>query len=114
MTTPTFSPPIKPIIGGAKKSMYAVRQATFGDGHVQRAADGINNIRYTYDLTWIGSVANIDTIASFLDARAGWQAFFYTVSGDISRKFIARAYNRIYSHGKADTLSVTFEEVMDP
>ena len=44
--------------------------ASFGDGYVQRVADGINHKPREWALTFVRPKAEIDAIESFLDANA--------------------------------------------
>lgn len=114
MTIQTFSPPRPPSLGSKKNIVYAIKEANFGEGHVQRAADGINNKRVSWELTWNGlTVAEADTIEAFFDARGGYQAFYYTVAGDIQRKYRCKNPMRLQAEGQADRITVTFEQVFD-
>lgn len=115
MTTPTFTPARAPSIGGVQKDIqYKIREAEFGDGYSQRAADGINNKRVTFQLQWKAlNKTHADAIEAFLDARRGVQAFYYTVPDDVQRKYICKNFNRPQAHGKADSISATFVQVFD-
>jgi phage-related protein len=76
MTTQTFTwaPDAKPS-GDVK---FRVLTAQFGDGYKQAAADGINNREQSWPLSFTGTKAQITPIRDFLDARQGYQSFFWT------------------------------------
>jgi len=52
MTLQTFTPPIQPSVGATNKPKVKILKADFGDGYTQAAADGTNNIRAEFSLTW--------------------------------------------------------------
>lgn len=92
-----------------------MRNAGFGDGYVQRAADGLNTKLVSWDLVWSAlATANADTIEAFFDGLLGYQAFLYTVSGDSQRKYTASGFTRVQAQGRADSISVTITQVFDP
>jgi len=65
--------------GTSVKTDLKVLEAEFGDGYTQRAADGINHIRETWDVQW-NNLDKVDAfiIIDFLKARGGWDAFYWT------------------------------------
>ena len=78
MTTPTF-PAIEPTIGARESVEYATLDAAFGDGYVQSVIDGLNARRVQWALEWrYVDAAQAHQIASFLDARAGAETFWWT------------------------------------
>lgn len=71
----------------AKDRTYAIRENSFGDGYVQRSADGLNNVRATWNVSWTNlTTAEKDVIEQFLDSTGGWQPFTWTAPGDSSPK----------------------------
>lgn len=112
----TFNPPIQPSISGLSKSVNArALVATFGDGYTQRGSDGLNAIGRTYSLTWNAlSVANADTIESFFEARAGYEAFEWTAPRDsVAKKWIVQEWTRSNIDPTLDSISATFIQVFD-
>lgn len=73
--------------GTSVKTEIKILKADFGDGYTQRAADGLNNIKESWDVEW----KNIDKdtafeIVNFIKARKGYQGFFWTPPGfDVAR-----------------------------
>lgn len=115
MPIQTFAPPRAPSLQGKKDIGYRTLKATFGDGYQQRAGDGINTKMVKWDLVWEGlTIAEADAMEAFFDARAGFEAFYYTMPNDIQRKYICEKPVRIQAHGKADSISVTIEQVFNP
>lgn len=114
MTTPTFTPPKAPDRGLTKKSQTKTLEADFGDGYSQRANDGLNNIRRNLPLTWtLLTPEEADEIESFLEARKGSEAFFYTAPRDTTpKKWRCKTWDRTMN-GVDDTITATFEQVFD-
>lgn len=62
---------------------FTVLENVFGDGYIQRAADGLNSNRNTWSATWTNLTdAESDLVFGFLKARAGYQPFYYQAPGD--------------------------------
>ncbi|MCH9665874.1 MAG: phage tail protein [Gammaproteobacteria bacterium] len=73
-------PDIPPSIDTPGKSTeFSVLEASFGDGYVQAAADGINNIREEWQLSWSG-ITDVEgsQIVAFLNSHGGYKAFRWT------------------------------------
>lgn len=111
---PTFTPPSDPQISGEESHGYRVLNAQFGDGYEQVAGDGLNVKEYSINLNWAAlSKADADSIATFLDGRAGSEAFDYTIPGDsTAKKFRCDSWSRTRT-GAFDSISSTFREVND-
>lgn len=113
MATQTFTwQPSLEVVGTTKD---LVRGAQFGDGYSQAVADGINNVSDTWPLTFSGSSAYIGAIKAFLDARAGYQSFYWTPPLRAQGVFRCTARSTPQPHG-ADTYTytATFTEVFNP
>lgn len=109
----TFVPPINPTVGTAIRPEIKKLKAEFGDGYRQRAPDGLNHVRYVYELTWEGALASIDEILLFLDARGAVEAFLYTPVGELLPKtFVCEEWSKVRSTplGK---LTAKFTQVFD-
>jgi phage-related protein len=111
--TVTFTPAIPPGVSSSKKTEYRVKKADFGDGMVQVAKDGVNNVTVTWSLIWpVLSVAQGLALQTFFNARAGYESFFYTVPGDIQRLY--RSGETVMAYDQSGVLvsfSVTLTEV---
>lgn len=116
MPADDFVPARKPSLGGKQKTDFRVKTAGFGDGYVQRAADGINAATVSWELIWSALLPSEATaIRDFFLARGGWQSFLYTVPGDIQRRYItATSLDLMQARGLSDSFSVTLQEVHDP
>lgn len=109
-----FTPPKAPLVGPDQATAFAVKNATFGDGYVQRAADGINNTTDTVTLQWpFLTPSQADTIAAFIKATGGWQAISYQIPGDSAAKLWTASAPSRQNFGPYSTYSVTFTQVHD-
>jgi phage-related protein len=115
MALPTFAPARPPGYQSGQDVTYKTKEAPFGDGYMQRGADGIHNEAVTWSLNWSALLpAEYEDIAAFLKARGGYQAFLYTVPGDIERKYKCKTWKRGNASHATRSLQATFEEVLDP
>lgn len=91
-----------------------ILEATFGDGYVQRAADGINVNPQSWSLTFSGrSDAEADAIESFLNTQLAVTAFDWTPPGKSSAKFRCVEWSRSYDTNNGTTITATFDEVFE-
>ncbi|WP_316886282.1 phage tail protein [Ralstonia thomasii] len=106
----TWSPLIEP----TGETKFATRVAQFGDGYSQAVADGINNKRDSWPLSFVGHAAYIAPIRTFLDGLSGVRSFFWTPPLRTQGLFRASAYTVNPKGGDAYQLDVTFTEVFNP
>jgi phage-related protein len=93
-----------------------IQEAVFGDGYSQRSADGINNIKQVWRLSFTRrSGADVDGIYDFLRARGGVEHFLWTPRGEASpRKFICKTWRRSYDHyDVVQGITFSLEEVFE-
>jgi phage-related protein len=88
-----------------------VRKAQFGDGYVQSVADGIHNKVRQWPLTFRGTAAKMQAIASFIDAHAGATSFLWTPPNDTQGYFTCESYTVQAQGADVYTLTATFQEV---
>lgn len=106
-----------PSVGASQKKSFRVLQSSFGNGYEQVTVDGINSQRQEWSISW----SNIDidttlyTIKTFLDARGGNEAFYWTPPGGTQIAVrMADGYNENYNVTlNVGTLSSVFKEVYD-
>ena len=111
----TTFPSITPTYGTQKRSQPNVRIAQFGSGYSQRTTFGINQNPKQFDLTFVVSETDADTIETFLDARGGVENFTFTPPGESSSmKFICRQWDKSIPYLNRATIQATFEEVFEP
>lgn len=93
-----------------------VLKAAFGDGYVQRVADGRNSIVGMYSVMFQNlRESEAATLLDFLKARKGYQAFNYTPPGEsTARLWVCEEWSK--NHTDANIVSVTakFQEVFTP
>lgn len=108
-------PNIKPTYGSKYKTTCRVLKSSFGDGYVQRAPDGLNNVSKTMDFVWTGlTSANADRIIEFLEDQEGSTAFYFTLPRTTTKlKWICSEWEYTWEEGEAATISATFEQVFD-
>lgn len=91
-----------------------VKVAKFGDGYEQRLADGINTIAEVWQLTFAARTnAEAGQIDDFLKARAAVENFDWTPPNGLAGKYICREWSRTPTHGNAETITATFEQVFE-
>jgi phage-related protein len=112
MTTPTFNWKHDAKPTGTKT--FRVLGAQFGDGYKQRAADGINNDSQSWPLTFTGRSTDLAPIMAFLDARAGWQSFYWTPPLGAQGFYTCDKYDRRQLGGDAWQITATFEQSFQP
>lgn len=118
MTTPTFTPPAGCGIttGTSAPTKPRVRKAEFGDGYIQRSADGINSVRRTstVKITTI-SFDDAETIESFFRARRGVEAFWWTFPVEnVARKWVCESWTVTAPNPVHVDIQAEFTEVFDP
>ena len=75
-------PDIAPSRDSGFSSRVRLRRASFGDGYVQTAADGLNAEQRTYRAAFnVRPHADIETVRAFLSARGGHTPFLFTPPG---------------------------------
>lgn len=112
MTTLTFtwSPRLEP----TGTITYRTLSAKFGDGYEQRAADGINNKSQMWPLSFVGDAAYVTPARDFLDARVGYQSFYWTPPLGVQGLYRCSSHTlRPLGNGNYE-LMATFEQAFQP
>jgi phage-related protein len=109
-------PAITPSYGAQKTSQPKVRNVQFGDGYSQRLRYGLNQDPKQWDLTWQNiTEANADTIETFLEARAGAEAFDWTPPDSATAyKWICQQWSKTIPYLNRATITATFVQVFEP
>ena len=108
-------PAITPTYGAQKTSQPRVAKVQFGDGYEMRAVFGLNQNPKSWSLAWEISEADADTIETFLDARAGQEAFDWTAPGEASSaKYVCADWNKSIPYLNRATIQATFMQVFEP
>lgn len=109
----TWSPSFSPV----SQRQPRIVSVKFGDGYEQRGLDGINADLQKWQLTFQHCpVAEADAIEAFFTSN---QAAIVPFSWQPPRagtasKFICRSWTRTIQSPVTDTITATFEQVMDP
>lgn len=88
--------------------------AQFGDGYKQTAADGINNKAQSWPLIFTGLSATVTPIKDFLDARMGYQSFFWTPPLGVQGYYKCASYAPRHLGGDLYEIAATFEQSFQP
>lgn len=100
--------------GTAGTATYRRLAAQFGDGYEQTAADGINNKVQSWPVSFVGKSAKITPIRDFLDARMGYQAFYWTPPLGVQGFYKCKSTTLRALGGGNYELSGTFEQSFQP
>jgi len=93
---------------------FRVLKAQFGDGYAQTVADGINNASQSWPLSFTGRAAAVKPIADFLDARAGWQSFYWTPPLGVQGFYKCVSYEKRQLGSDVWQITATFEQSFQP
>ena len=109
-------PSITPTYGVQKSSAPVTRKVQFGDGYEQRLTFGLNQNPKSFSLTFEVSETDSDTIETFLDARAAYNASFdFTPPGEgSSSKFVCEQWTKSIPYLNRATIQATFRQVFEP
>jgi phage-related protein len=79
MAVPVFTPSVEPDFNSSEDVAFKILENQFGDGYAQRSADGLNNTRRSWSVSWTNVTdAEMSEIYDFLIARGGWESFLWT------------------------------------
>lgn len=109
-------PDIPPSYTSRGDTGFRVREAEFGDGYSQRAADGLNSVGRVWSLTWQNRPnADVTTLYDFLVGKLGFEAFEWTAPDESSpRLWVCReGVTKTPVTAGYSTLTAEFEEVFD-
>ena len=106
---------IKPTITGSSKSVSTnVREIKLGSNYTQRTADGINNVKQRWGLEFLGTIAEIDELDDFFNARGGWDDFGWTPPRQSTvLRWTCKTWDRDGVSATHDTLRATIEQQFD-
>lgn len=94
---------------------HATLEARFGDGYAQVAADGLNNARQSWPLTFVGREAYVAAIRDFFDRHKGARSFLWTPPLGVQGRYLARGGYQLTPKGKGlYSITATFEQVFHP
>lgn len=99
--------------GLAADHSYSVTKASYKDGYVQRAPNGLFSRTRSFSPTWTNlSYEQKCEVVQFLDDRLGCEPFWWTTPEDEQIKVICeKGVKHTYDYYDGYTVSATFEEV---
>jgi len=124
---PAADTTIRPDKSLKRSSTPKVHLATFGDGYEQRLADGINNIKEEFSVSFqTRPKADIDDIVGYLDSLKGVTAFNFTIpdsnqlsntspdtAGERIIKVVCDSFDITYDYGDFYSASAKFRRVYE-
>lgn len=96
-----------------KKNKPRVNKLQFGDGYEQRISDGINTNPEEWSLSFSTDPTTVNSIDSFLEARAGLEAFLWTTPAGNTLSFKCEEWDVGYDNPGRSVLSATFVQVFE-
>ena len=118
MAFATFTPPggVSFSTGTSESRKPRVLTAGFGDGYVQRTADGRNadlaELNVRFDVLY---QSEAETIFQFFRSKGGYIPFKFTLPGEASpRKWIASEFTRVWDGATIVAVAAVWKEVVDP
>tara|TARA_R100000329_G_scaffold31338_1_gene28920 strand:+ start:179 stop:538 length:360 start_codon:yes stop_codon:yes gene_type:complete len=105
-----------PIYNSRKTNAPNTRVVKFGDGYEHRTSFGLNQNAKIFNLTFVESEADADTLTDFFDARAVDGAnFTYTVPTESAMNFVVEGgYTKTNTYLGRATVQVSFRQVFEP
>jgi phage-related protein len=93
-----------------------VKQIKFGDGYMQRQAQGMNTTPEAWDLTFSNRTqTEADAIDDFLSAANGIDSFDWTPPNEADPiKVICSSWQKTFVAAGATTITATFSQVFEP
>jgi phage-related protein len=94
---------------------YKIIETKYGNGYSQRAADGINSIQDSWNVTWNNlSSSEFSTVLTALDTTKGSDYLTWTAPGDgASKKYICRKVTKRALAGNLYSVSAELQQVFD-
>lgn len=79
-------------LGSDNETAFGVLENRFGDGYIQRAADGLNSNKDRWNVAWTNLTdAEMNLLYGFLRERAGYKPFYFLAPGDdVQKQWTAR------------------------
>ena len=92
-----------------------VKLVRFGDGYVQRGADGINLYPQVWDITFANrSAVECDDIEALLRSAAGGTISWVPPGATLPINFMCLEWKRLYQDFDAHTITCQLEQVFEP
>lgn len=116
MAIQTLTPSHGPVFPYTQDHSPKVNNTTYGDGYIERSANGINHDPETLSLSWKPlSKEEADYIFDFLKERGGIEAFLWQPPDEDSpRKFFCPKYKRSKITAGNYSVTATFKQDYNP
>jgi phage-related protein len=111
--TVAFNPSINPSMPLVESVSHRVNKTPFGDGYVQRAADGLNSEVEAVELVWDhANLVERDELLAFLKARGGVEPFTCTFLTSTA-SFVCEGYSSSKNTANSYTVRAELEQVFE-
>lgn len=102
-------------VGTNGQKSFAVLKSPFGDGYIQRMADGINNTTRKWNVTIADKYAfELQPVKDFLDRHAGAKSFLWTPPNGVQGYFVCEGYTETPAAAGLEGITAVFEEDFTP
>lgn len=100
--------------GASRTSTPNVNKSAFGEGYVQRSANGINSVAEKWSLSFtIRTKAEVLAMVAMLRAAKGVSNFDFIAPDGVDAKFTCDSWSDVYYHQGNASLTATFERVYE-
>jgi phage-related protein len=110
----------RPDKGFTRKNTPTIFRTQFGDGYEQRLANGINNLKQEFSISFATRTkADIDDIVDFFELKGGVTPFNYTYEdsnesgGEKTVKVVCDEWQQTWEYAEYYSLSCTFRRVYE-
>ena len=111
---------VVPDKGFSRSNEPRVYIAEFGDGYEQRLANGINNIKQSFDVNFANRPKDeIDDIVAFFESKKGATAFNFIFSdsnaggNEETVKVVCESWDQTWDYDDFYSLSATFRRIYE-
>lgn len=115
--TDTFTPPMGVDFNAELVGASRVNVTTFADGYQQRSPEGLHPISRNFQVSFIGSKANIKTIWDWLYGKKGVEAFYWTIPDESSQTLFVcgvETMRKRYVNHNTRSFTALFREDFNP
>lgn len=112
MAKPTFITTMHPTFESEQSMKPEVNIIKFGDGYESRQGNGVNFKKQEWNLTFEGTVAQVEAAYDFLEAQGAVQAFYWTTPRNQTIVVVCNEWKMVRKPGLR-TLTCTFRQVFE-
>ena len=102
-----------PSYGASVSQQPRIQEIQFGDGYIQRLADGVHNNLLTFNLNFnLRNLSEVTAIIHFLSSKDGHKPFYFKAIAPYSviKKFVCLSWSTAMEFDDNHNVQATFEE----